>query len=284
MPNIPAKVSFKANNADILNGLRDSMSYTWQDRIPVATQENMDEIANPILKFEGIRNEFIDALMNRIALVLVTSKTFYNPLRMFKRGTLQFGEIVEEVFVNIAKAHNFDPEKAEKEVFDRELPNVMSAFHRINTKDFYKVTISNEELRLAFLSEYGLSDLIGRIVESLYNGSQYDEFLQMKHLVGDAYTKGEIYPVHVDPLTEDNAKGFVRTLQGLSDTITFPSNLYNPMGVLTQTPKRDQVLLITAAANAFMNVDVLASAFNMNKVEFLGRRIFILYTSEAADD
>lgn len=275
MPNIPARVDFRGTNVEILNGLRDSMSYTWQERIPVATQDNMRDIANPVLTYEALSNEFINALVNRIALVLVTSKTFYNPLSAFKRGTLQFGETVEEIFVNIAKTHNFDPETAEKEVFNRELPDVMSAFHRINAKNFYKVTVSNEEIRLAFLSEYGISDLIGRIVESLYNGAQYDEFLQMKQLVAEAYAKGQVYPVHVDPLTEANATTFARKIKSISDTMVLPSTLYNPMGVLNYSNKRDQVLLITANANAYMDVDVLASAFNMDKVEFMGRRVVV---------
>lgn len=275
MPNIPEKIAFKASNVDILNALRDTMSYTWQERIPIATQENMSEIANPILTYEEVGNEFVRALMNRIALVLISSKTFYNPLTVFKRGTLQFGETVEEIFVNIAKAHNFDPETAEKEVFNRELPDVMSAFHKINAKNFYKVTVSNEQLRLAFLSEYGLSDLIGRIIESLYNGAQYDEFLQMKHLVAEAYTKGAVYPVHVDSLTDANAVTFARKIKAISDNMTLPSTLYNPMGVLNYSAKKDQVLLITADANAYMDVDVLASAFNMSKVEFMGRRVVV---------
>lgn len=194
---------------------------------------------------------------------------------MFKRGTLQYGESVEEIFVNIAKAHSFDPQKAETNFMNRELPDVKSAFHRLNAKDYYKVTISNEELRTAFLSDYGLSDLIGRIVESLYNGAQYDEFLQMKHIVADAYKTGNVYPVHVDPLSESTAKNFVRTVKGMSDTIEFMSNKYNPMGVVTYSSKADQILLISASANAYVDVDVLASAFNMDKAEFMGQRVLV---------
>lgn len=275
MPTKPSNVSFRATNWEIVNALSEHMPVDWNNRIPEATKENMAEIANPILNYEGYRNAFINALMNRIALVLITSKTFYNPLNMFKRGTLAYGETVEEIFVNIARAHQFDQEIAEKEVFKREIPDVQSAFHRLNAKNFYKVTISNEELRTAFLSDYGLSDLIGRIVESLYNGAQVDEFIQMKHIITDAYTKNMLYPVSVPALSEDTAKSIVRTIKGISNALLYPSTAYNPMGVVNHTPREDQVLLITAQADAYFDVDVLASAFNMSKVEFIGRRVVV---------
>lgn len=275
MPTKPNNVSFRATNWDIVNALSEYMPVDWNSRVPEATKDNMATVANPILNYEGYRNAFINALMNRIALVLVTSKTFHNPLNMFKRGTLAYGETVEEIFINIARAHQFDQEIAEKEVYKREIPDVQSAFHRLNTKNFYKVTISNEELRTAFLSDYGLSDLIGRIVESLYNGAQVDEFIQMKHIITDAYEKNMLYPVNVPALSENSAKSIVRTIKGISNSLLYPSTAYNSMGVVNHTPREDQVLIITAEADAYFDVDVLASAFNMSKVEFIGRRVVV---------
>ena len=60
-------------------------------------------------------------------------------------------ETIEEIFVNIAKPFQFDPEVAENTVFKREIPDVRSAFHIMNYQKYYKATIQNDQLRQAFL-------------------------------------------------------------------------------------------------------------------------------------
>lgn len=267
--------ALRASNVDILNAIRPFMSSTFQERVPVATQENMATVANPILNFEGYRNEFLDALMNRIGRVWISSKSYENPLRMFKKGMLEWGESVEEIFVNIARAQQYDPSVAETEVFKREIPDVQAAFHRMNYQNFYKTTISNEQLRQAFLTEYGISDLITKIVESLYTGSEFDEFLIMKNTVLEAAQGRDMYPIKIPEATAENASQIVTTIKTISNQLEFMSSTYNPMGVLTHSKKRDQILLINAQLDAIIDVNVLATAFNMDKAEFMGQRVLV---------
>lgn len=263
-------------SAQILNVIRANASSQYQDRIPLATRNNIAEVGNAIVNYEATKNEFLSALVNRIGLVLITSRMAENPLRMFKKGMLEFGKDVEEVFVELAKAHTYDPAVAETQVFKREIPDVSAIFHRMNRQDFYKVTISNDQLRTAFLSYRGIEDLIGRIVDSLYSGDNYDEFILMKHLVFDAAEKGQFYPVTVPAPTDDaTGKQLVTAMREMSNNLTFMSNKYNAMGVTTYTPREDQIVLINTAADAFIDVNVLASAFNMDKANFLGQRVLI---------
>lgn len=268
-------VTLASSSVDILNAIRNSASQTYQDRVPVATQNNIKEVGNPIITFEAIQNEFLHALVNRIGRVLITSKSYENPLKRFKKGILEYGETVEEIFINIARAHEFDPNVAENEVFKREIPDVNAAFHRLNVKNFYKTTISNEQLRQAFLSTEGVSDLIARIVDSLYTGSEFDEFLIMKKMLADGINNGEFYAITVPEPTADNAHKIVTTIKGISNKLEFMSNIYNPMGVVTHSKKRNQILIVDAAFDAVIDVNVLASAFNMDKAEFMGQRILI---------
>ena len=169
------------------------------------------------------------------------------------------------IFVQIAKAHNYDPETAEKELYKREIPDVLTAFHRVNSKLFYKTTVSNEQLRLAFLPENGLQDLIGRIVDSLYSGAETDEYLTMKQMVTKGILDGDFYPVHIETPSASTIKGIVSQIKGMSNKLTFMGSKYNAVGVTTHTPKSDQVLLIDADFDAMVDVEVLAAAFNMSK-------------------
>lgn len=263
------------NVENILNVIRANATYDYQSRVPVATQNNIKEVGQAISNFTATQNEFLNALINRIARVIITSKMYKNPLRRFKKGLLEYGETVEEVFVNIAKAHEFDPVTAETQVFKREIPDVLSAFHKMNVQNFYKVTISQEQLRQAFLSYQGVSDLISRIVESLYSGSEFDEFLMMKQLIVERANAGDFYAINIPTPNATNAKSIVSTIKGISNALEFMSNKYNPMGVATFTKKPDQILLVDAKFDAIIDVEVLASAFNMDKAEFMGQRVLV---------
>lgn len=275
MPTIPKSTTLNANSVQILNTIRSSASSTYQERIPVATQENIRDVGNAMMTYESTQNEFLTALVNRIARVLITSKSYENPLRMFKKGILEYGETVEEIFANIAKAHQFDPATAEKEVFKREIPDVNAVFHRMNLQNFYKVTISDEQLRQAFLSADGVTDLIGKIVDTLYTGSEFDEYLCMKQQIVDSVNSGKMYPITVKAPTAANAEAIVTTIKGISNKLEFMSGNYNYMGVMTHTRKADQILLVNAEFDAVIDVNVLASAFNMDKAEFMGHKVLV---------
>lgn len=275
MPSIPKQQTLTANAPQVLNAIRANQNYDYQSRVPEATQGTLKQVGNAILSSFDLQNAFLNALVNRIALVLINSKMFYNPLRVFKKGTIEYGEIVEEIFVNIAKAHVYDPVVAEQEVFKREIPDVDAIFHKMNYKNFYKVTIQNEDLRQAFLSSQGISDLIARIVDSLYSGANYDEFLIMKNMIVDAVKNGRMTSVTIPEATAENAKSIITTIKSVSNALEFPSTAYNAQGVLTYTPKDRQVLILDTKFDAINDVEVLASAFNMDKAEFMGRRVLI---------
>lgn len=275
MPRVPKTFDAKFDGIQVLNAIRNAASTTYQERIPVATQNNITAVGNAMMQYEATQNEFLNQLVNRIARVMITSKSYQNQLRPFKRGSMEMGETIEEVFVNMATAHPFDPILAERTVFKREIPDVAAVFHKINSRLMYKVTISTEQLRTAFLNASGITDLVSNIVESLYTGAEFDEYLTMKQLFVDAVNAHKFYPVVTPALSETNAKSVITTIKTWSNKLEFISALYNPMGVKTRTLKQNQYLFVTPEFDGIMDVNVLAAAFNMEKAEFLGHKIVI---------
>lgn len=277
----------KATSAQILNAIRNSASNNYRDYVPEATtdEQSIRDIGNVIMQYPTLQNEFISALVNRIGRVIVTSKMYSNPLQMFKKGMLDFGESVEELFVNIAKPYEYDAETAEQKVFAREIPDVRAAFHVLNYRKFYKATIEQEQLRQAFLSWDGVNDLIAKITNAMYTGAAYDEYLITKYLLAKKILNGQLYPVTV--LTADsseNLKTNAATMRAVSNKLTFLSDQYNLAGVSTYTNRDDQYILLNAEYDAKMDVEVLASAFNMDKAEFLGHRVIIDGFDDLATD
>lgn len=273
----PQVVTLTNSSVDILNVIRENASQNYRDYVPKATADAdaIRQIGAVIMDYPNLQNEFLSALVNRIGRVLITSKMYSNPWAMFKKGLLEFGETIEEIFVNIAKPFQFDQAVAESEVFKREIPDVRAAFHIMNYQKFYKATISNDQLRQAFLSWEGITDLISKIVDAMYTGANYDEFLTMKYLLARHILDGHMYPVQIPTVSAENMKTIVSDIKGISNAMEFLSTEYNLTGVATHTPKADQYMLINSKFDAVMDVEVLASAFNMEKAEFLGKRVLV---------
>lgn len=277
MATTPKVVTLTNSSVDILNAIRNNATQNYRDYVPKATPnaESIRQIGAIIMDYPALQNEFLSALVNRIGRVLITSKMYDNPWAFFKKGLLEFGESVEEIFVNIAKPFQFDPAVAETNVFKREIPDVRAAFHIMNYQKYYKATISNDQLRQAFLSWQGISDLIAKIVDAMYTGANYDEFQTMKYMLARHILDGHMYPVEIAEVETANMKSIVSVVKGVSNKFTFLSPNYNLAGVQTYTAKNDQYMLINSQFDATMDVEVLASAFNMGKAEFSGRRVLV---------
>lgn len=278
MPVKPKIRTLTTSAADILNVIRNNASVDYRNYVPKADANDVESVRTIgaiIMDYPALQNEFLNALVNRIGRVMLTSKMYSNPIAFFKKGVLEYGESIEEIFVNIAKVQEFNPEIAEQEVFKRVVPDVRAAFHIMNYQKFYKATVTQEQLKQAFLSWDGVTDLIARIVDSMYTGANYDEFLVMKYLLARHILDGRVYPVTVPTVNADNAKAIVTTVKGVSNKLTFMNSDYNPAAVRTFTDKTDQYMIVNSVFDATMDVNVLASAFNMDKAEFLGHRVLI---------
>lgn len=277
MPTRPTVSNLTATSVDILNAIRNNASADYRDYVPEAsaTAESVRQIGAILMNYQALQNEFLTALVNRIGRVIITSKMYSNPWEVFKKGVLLFGETVEEIFVEIAKPFTYDVERSESEQFKREIPDVRAAFHVLNYKKFYKATIQREQLRQAFLSWEGINDLISRISASMVAGANYDEFLAMKYLLAVSILNGRLTPVTVPETTADNMAAIVSKIKGTSNQFTFMSDNNNVAGVHTYTDKNDQYIIVNSDFDSVMSVEVLATAFNMDKADFAGHRVLI---------
>ena len=261
--------TLNASTLDILNTIRQNANYEYQSLVPeVKTAHDIPAVGEVLYGYPALANQFLNALVNRIALVQVKSSLYNNPYVRLKKGYLEFGETVEEVFVEIAKAREFSAEKAASRELKRTLPDVRSAFHSMNWRVQYPVTVQDEDLRMAFTSINGVQDLITKIIDSVYTGAEYDEYLLFKYLMIKAVSHGMMKPVSIGDGSD--MKDAAVAFRGTSNDLTFLKTEYNANGVHTKTDKANQIIFMDSKYNAAYDVNVLASAFNMDKAEFMG--------------
>ena len=277
--------------ADVLNAVRSSLPVEYQSRIPEATKDTIKEYGASLKKFPAIMNAFVDVLINKIGLTVIKNKPYTNPLKMFQRGDLEFGDVIEEIFVDIVKAKTYTdtpPANNLGDVFAISKPNVLVRYHVVNSQLVYPITINKAELLKSFRSVAYFEEFISKIWESVYASEETDELLQTKALIQNYMTAPEetggqavnrFYDVKVSDITDEaSAKAFARIVRKYSNDLTFMKNTFNYAGVTTHTPKEDQVLIVNTDVDAWLDVEVLAYAFNMAKADpesVLGKKVVL---------
>lgn len=275
--------TLNATNAQILNAIRTDASFAYQQRIPAATQGDITDTVNNLLEYRPMMNEFIDALVNRIGDVVIKSKVWTNPLAQFKRGMMQYGETIEELATTLIQAKRYDPNSCHEDVFKCSPPDVMSNFHSINRQDYYPLTINDMLLRRAFLTDYGLQDLVGRIMETPYTSDYWDEYLIMRNLFAVYASTDGFYKVQVPDASaastrsekQDDAMAITEAVRSMAGKMRFLSGQYNAGGVPTFTNNDDLVLFATPEFVAMLDVNVIAFAFNASAADFKMRVVEI---------
>ena len=288
----------KVTNKDMINSIRSTMSAESQNVIPLATDDNAIEVYATLENYPTAKNEFINTLTNRIGKQMFFDKLFNNPFKMLHKGMLPFGKSIEQLFVEMAEQKGFNEHfsgstSTEADLIGLVKPSVKVDYISQNFEYKFKTSISDLQLKGAFTSEYGLSELITRAVNSLLSSSQYAEFIDMKKILtnttadsakGSRIGTGLIQQIYADTIksTAMIPLGSNYTSQDLaikvreySSILTFPSTKFNLAGVRAWSNKEDLVLFTTPEHQAKLDVNVLAMAFNVSLADVNVRTIII---------
>lgn len=272
------KMNADAKNADYLNAIRTSASTYYQENVPIATYDaaSVRDVGRIVLNSTTLTNEFYSALVNQFAFIFGSSKMFYNKWVDFKKGLIGLGELVEEFFVQIALPNNYNPDIAATEIFKRVIADVQTAIYRINVKTFYKTTINRPLLEMAFTTEGGMADLIGKVFTSMAAACEVDQMNAIKYLLARKILDGKIKTEPIAEVsgadTEANAKAAARQMKADFENFFFPRTDYNEAGVINWVnDKNDVSFMLTTSFGAAYDIEVLAAAFNLDYANFMGR-------------
>ena len=268
------------DNIQFLNAIRAVSSAEYKDRIPTATQTNIQSIMTTIMEYSTTKEEFTNTILNKIVKTKVVNKAYENSLKFFKKEPLPFGKTIEGVFVDLIKAKNFnehfgDGESEASSLLAKETPTVKVEYYSENFKHKYKLPISDEQLKSAFMTADGLSQMTQGLIRSATSSSEYDEYMMIKTLIGASVEKSiEIQGLF--KLDENaQAKKITKTVQALVNKFRFMSTEYNKQGVHTHCLPSECVIITTPDQLANLNVELLASAFNVSYAEMPSRIVVV---------
>lgn len=236
--------------------------------LPVQGQ-SLAPIGQLIMSNDRFKNAFINTI-NMIGLTVIDRNYWNDPWETFtERGTLNFGQSVRELAVDIADVfdYNIYVENA-THFLANVVPNVFNYIHELNFQKFYKTTTSDDQMAMAFNTEGGLMQLIEAIVGSLWEGYKYDKYIVNKYMLCRRILDGTITSVEIENYSTLTPRQRVTAMKSIANKMTFRSPNYNPAGLRVATPFADQIMILDTDSDAEVSTEVLATSFFRNDAEF----------------
>ena len=261
------------DNATILDKVRLKGTDDYQQRIPSATQTG---VANTMrYLFDPMNRQYLNdcvwSMVNRIGLTVMTqNEPFENPLSVFKKENLYWGSTVQEIAVKWIKAHGYKDDA--ETLLKMHRPEAAVWFYEMNRRDQYPISWTDDELRQAFVDDFGLNRFVAQIMETPRNSDNYDEMNIMLALINHYEKYLGFYKIHLDaaPTDEASAKTLLKALRATAGRMRFPSTQYNALNV-TDIPAyanpQQMVLLIEPEYLASLDVDGLSAVFQLDKAD-----------------
>lgn len=258
----------KPTNANILNAVRSTMSLEYQNAIPAATSGNLQQVYTDIMDMKQARNALVPALVDRVGLQTVDSASWRNPLARYKKNPMRYGSAHEETFVNMCQARDFNPRDSYENAFALFQSYIMSAYHSVNVRLQFPVTITFDNLRQSFLSEYGIRDMMSAKVQSAVTGANWNEYLAMRGLIDTGYDAEMLPAVTVANVTDqDSANALLAAIKSAVGEFSFPKPENNIAGATSFSEPYNLVWITTPSVNGHISVQALAYAFNMDRAD-----------------
>lgn len=269
------------DNVQLLNTVRQYAPFDYQNRIPAVTQGSIESALKGFRSYTPDWDTFFGVFLQKIGLQVIRKAQFTDPFSPFKMQPMRLGSKIEEIAINLQRAHAYKNNCYD--VFNADLPDTRVNYHSLNRADVYQVQAPLREImQQAFTSDYSLSQYLGSRVDNLIVSEQADEYLLFKKLMAEYQENEGYYNFNISVSPETNpaefSRALVRGIRSMYRTVKFPSNKWSAEGRAAglTTVGGDMVLIIDAATEAMVDVESLAAAFHLDKGDFLADNVVVI--------
>ena len=234
--------------------------------LPVQGQ-SIKPIGKLLMDNPAYKNAFLNTI-NIIGVNVLTRNHWENPWKKFTdKGRISYGQQVREIIVDIANVYDYNNYVNRPHDFIKtEVPNVLSYLHEVNYQKFYKTSTSDEQMAMAFDRE-DLFWLVDEIVNSLYEGYEYDSYLANKYMLARRILEGTVTAVQIENIDQQTDRDLVAFIKKYSNNMTFRSPNYNPAGIRKATDFENQFAIVDSEFDARFSTNVLATSYFKSDAE-----------------
>lgn len=296
----------------VLNAIRATASSAYQTTIPMATADNIQDVGHAVLNAPtAIRNEFMSNLYNKIGMTLIDSPVVENEFSFLKKGKLEYGQTIEDIYVGLASSEPYITGMKEgDEVPDpfsiRKLPHY-SAFYSTILSRQYHVTRHMTDLRKAFHTANGVEQFIAGMMNAMISAENYDDMRATIGLIarqieaaqeehennkhrGTVHLLTDFNNLYGTELTADNAftsqeflKYFTNQLKKYSRRMRHLRTDFNIAGVPQTLPLSRQRIMMLEDITIDFETELLAWAYNKGDLQINGVDAIDAWYSIGAD-
>lgn len=275
--------------AKILNAIRADASENYQATVPLANSSRSISEVEPFILGEAYtanKNEFINALINRIIFPIIETKAYENKFKRLKSGSIPLGTDIQDIYTNPTNPMGYDGKNLSGilKLYDNDTKVV---YYRRNRQDVFPLSINREQLRGAFVSWETFDQFIKSLVTAVYSGNEIREFNLFKESIVNGYNNNMFVTRAYTTDTAEALENLIADIRTTADNFTFPGSKYNRWKDLVadelpdatpvvtwSTPER-MLVIMRADLVQKISVKVLAAAFNLSEVEFRNNLITV---------
>lgn len=260
--------NLKVNNSAELLSYVINQTPLLKENIDLPVQgQSIKPIGKLIMDNPAYKNAFLNT-MNIIGVTVLTRNHWENPWKKFTdKGRISYGQQVREIIVDIANVYDYNNFVNRPHDFIKtEVPNVLNYIHEVNYQKFYKTSTSDEQMAMAFDRE-DLFWLIDEIVNSLYEGYEYDSYLANKYMLARRILEGTVTAVQIENIDSKTDRDVVAEIKEYSNNMIFRSPNYNPAGIRKATSFENQFAIVSTKFDAKFTTNVLATSYFRSDAE-----------------
>lgn len=283
----------------ILNTIRATSSNAYQTAVPLTTADNITDVGKAVLGLPDTeKNEFINAV-NKIGLTIINSANFKNHLTFLKKGNLEYGSSIEDIFIKMVKSIPYiagtrdgETPPDQFEIFKTEND---VAYYTTQFERQYPQTFHEHDVKRAFRSAEAFGEWIVNMANALQSAIEWDDYRvtvalmarQVEAALTDTETKwhGEVKLVSLyneiynptPAITADTAlldKDFLtfmsNQIQKWSNRLNYVREDVNIAGVANGLPKANQRIMMLGDIKADLDTNLFAWAYNQDKLQIGG--------------
>lgn len=252
-----------------------------RDNIDLPVQgQSIKPIGQIIVDNERYRNAFINTV-NLIGLTIIKRNGWGNPWTFTVRGTLNFGQQIRELILDLCNVYDYNEDlKTPEKFLENEVPNVLNYIHSVNFQKYYKTTTSDAQLAMAFNQEGDLMRFIEESVGMLFESWNYDRFIVDKYMLCRRILDGTMTSIQIPNFATNTGRQNVSFIKNISNKMTFRSPNYNPAGIRRASSFDEQILIVNTEFEANFSTEVLATSYFRDEADLRQRLVLIDSFSE----
>lgn len=270
--------------------------------IAVVDNTGLIALGNTVLGTDATKNNFINALTDRIGRTIVSFRTYHSHFPDFERDSIEWGNILQKLKIGMPDAEKDDSydlkDGTSVDQYKINKPKVNQLLFTTETPWQTHITVHLDELEKAFLS----SDAMGVFISSMFGEVQNRIELAMENLsmdcvnnyIAELFSRQENNPSRVIKLVteykdktgvdhtenpidalddEEFLKYVVRRINSISTTMEYMTNgMFNQSDSTTSvvnsrhTPKSEQKMMLFIDLVNALKTNINSKAFNMEQV------------------